>query len=203
MTVLPFLAASLVHQAIFALIIVFACLLWKSDILSYAIWFLPFAFISAVMSTDFKAIVSGINGVSVRLRVQVRHGSPPPHSTLGSLFSNLSFSSFCKSNSSQGMEPLNMALLKRKPVHLLTPSNMSLTSIPLLPGNSIFPSHLQWVPFQKPSQHIWLESLYISFWRIWHMTAQPLPRLSSVIIPTETKYAPEGHFVSPKMMWDN
>ena len=37
------------------------------------------------MSSDVKAIVSGINGVSVSLRVRVRHGSPPPHSTLGSL----------------------------------------------------------------------------------------------------------------------
>lgn len=149
MTVLPFLAASLVHQAIFVLIVVFACLLWKSDILSYAIWFLPCAFISVVMSSDVKAIVSGINGVSVRLRVRVRHGSPPPHSTLGSLFSNLSFSSFGKSNSSQGMEPSNMALLKIKPVHLLTPSNMSLTSIPLLPGNKYFSISPPMSPFSK------------------------------------------------------
>ena len=144
------------------------------------------------MSSNVKAIVSGINGVSVRLRVQVRHGLPLPHSTLGSLFSNLSFSSFCKSDSSQGMEPSNVALLKRNSVHLLTLSNMSLTSIPLL-VTSIFPSHLQWVPFPKSSQHIWLESLYISFWRICHMTAQPFPRPSSVIISTKTKYAPEGH----------
>lgn len=149
MTVLPFLAASLVHQAIFVLTVVFACPLWKSDILSYTIWFLPCAFISVVMSSNVKAIVSGINGVSVRLRVQVRHDSPPPHSTLGSLFSNLSFSSFCKSNSSQGMESSNVALLKRKPVHLLTLSNMSLTSIPLLPGNQYFSISPPMSPFSR------------------------------------------------------
>lgn len=203
MSILPFLAAPLAHQAIFVLIVEFDPSLLKSVILSYSSWFVLCACTSVVMSSDVKAVVSGVGGVSLRLRIWVKHGSPPPHSTLGSLSPTLSFSSSCKGNSSQRMELANVALLKRKPVHLAL-SSLSLTSIPLPPGNQGFPlspptSHFSRV---QSTDLTWVVTC-ISLWRICYITAQPFSKPSSVIIPTKAKYTPEGHFVFPKMMWDN